>query len=38
MKLVPSGRNWKIEGSGSDLATATYASLEGDKRTYEFHE
>jgi hypothetical protein len=35
---VPPGRNWKIEGSGSDFATVTYANREGDKRIYEFHE
>ena len=34
MKLVPTGRGWRIEGSGAELARVAYATLAEDKVTY----
>ena len=36
MKLVPDGKEWKIEGPGSERARVAYARVEGDRLVYEF--
>jgi len=36
MNLVPDGRNWRIEGEGSEDAKVAYACLDGDRLAYEF--